>query len=196
MKQGDAVIKVLEDAGHTLHLNEILKRILEQKLHIFKGKTPKISLSTEIGEQCQGKTWEYRRPDVFYQDDKGYYGLLRWKLSEFKLPEEVDDNLSHEGAKKQVTINRYERSREARDKCMSYWGTICLVCDFDFGKVYGDIGKDYIHVHHIIPLSEIKQEYTVDYKNDLRPVCPNCHAMIHKRKPPFTIEKLKTKLRR
>ncbi|HEM0468253.1 TPA: HNH endonuclease [Escherichia coli] len=25
----------------------------------------------------------------------------------------------------------------------------------------------------------------------LLPVCPNCHAMLHRRKPPFTLEELK-----
>jgi len=39
-------------------------------------------------------------------------------------------------------------------------------------KAYGDIGKNYIHVHHIKPLSEITQEYKVDCKNDLIPIVP------------------------
>ena len=46
--------------------------------------------------------------------------------------------------------------------------------------MYGEIGKDFIHVHHLIPLNEIGKEYIVDYKNDLIPVCPNCHAMLHR----------------
>ena len=43
------------------------------------------------------------------------------------------------------------------------------------------MGKDFIHVHHIIPLNEIKEEYTVDPIKDLVPVCPNCHAMLHRK---------------
>ncbi|MEG4267597.1 HNH endonuclease, partial [Microcoleus sp. Pol12A4] len=49
----------------------------------------------------------------------------------------------------------------------------------------------FIHVHHIIPLSEINQEYEVNPIQDLRPLCPNCHAMIHRKYPPFTIEEIK-----
>ncbi|MFM6356828.1 MAG: HNH endonuclease, partial [Planktothrix sp.] len=79
-------------------------------------------------------------------------------------------------------------------KCIEYYGTNCYVCGFDFENVFGEIGKDFIHVHHLIPLSEINQEYEVDPIKDLRPVCPNCHAMIHRKNPPFTIEEIKNLL--
>ena len=51
----------------------------------------------------------------------------------------------------------------------------------NFEEKYGAIGKDFIHVHHKIPLSEINEEYIVDPVNDLIPVCPNCHAMLHRK---------------
>ena len=60
-----------------------------------------------------------------------------------------------------------------------------------FGIIYGVIGDGYIHVHHLRALSEIREEYVVDPKIDLRPVCPNCHAMLHRRKPMLSIEELK-----
>ena len=43
-----------------------------------------------------------------------------------------------------------------------------------------DFGKGFIHVHHLRPLHTIRKNYVVNYKNDLIPVCPNCHAMIHR----------------
>ncbi|MEG1241999.1 MAG: HNH endonuclease, partial [Oscillospiraceae bacterium] len=46
---------------------------------------------------------------------------------------------------------------------------------------YGEVGKNFIHVHHKIPLNEISEEYVVDPVNDLIPVCPNCHAMLHRK---------------
>jgi 5-methylcytosine-specific restriction protein A len=45
--------------------------------------------------------------------------------------------------------------------------------------VFGPEAEGFIHVHHLIPLSTIGTEYLVDPINDLRPVCPNCHAVIH-----------------
>ena len=59
-------------------------------------------------------------------------------------------------------------------------GCQCTVCGLNFEKKYGEIGKDFIHVHHIVPLNQIGKEYVVDFKNDLIPVCPNCHAMLHR----------------
>jgi 5-methylcytosine-specific restriction protein A len=40
-------------------------------------------------------------------------------------------------------------------------------------------------------LSQIGEKYTLNPINDLRPVCPNCHAIIHKKNPPFTIDEVK-----
>lgn len=59
-------------------------------------------------------------------------------------------------------------------------------------KVYGELAKGFIHIHHLIPLSDIKENYSLDPKKDLIPVCPNCHAMLHRRNPPFSPEELKS----
>jgi 5-methylcytosine-specific restriction protein A len=95
-----------------------------------------------------------------------------------------------EGAVTQVMVNRYERNPAARLACIAHWGTTCKVCGFDFGKVYGDLGSGYIHVHHLRELASIGQSYTVDPIDDLRPVCANCHAMLHRQQPALTLEDL------
>ena len=94
---------------------------------------------------------------------------------ESSLPED-----SYEGATKLTVVNKYERSSIARQRCIEYHGCQCTVCGLNFEKKYGEIGKDFIHVHHIVPLNQIGKEYVVDFKNDLTPVCPNCHAMLHR----------------
>jgi 5-methylcytosine-specific restriction protein A len=91
----------------------------------------------------------------------------------------------------QIETNAYERNIEARKQCIEYHGLTCFVCSFNFEETFGEIGKGFIHVHHLTPLSEIKQEYEVDPIQDLCPVCPNCHAMIHTKNPPFSIEEIK-----
>lgn len=110
-------------------------------------------------------------------------------------PDELDSSETlFEGMKKTVTVNIYERNRDARKKCIEHYGIQCVVCGFDFEKVYGEIGKGIIHVHHLTQLSDIGQGYEVDPLKDLRPVCPNCHTMLHKRTPPYTIDELKSKI--
>jgi 5-methylcytosine-specific restriction protein A len=99
--------------------------------------------------------------------------------------------LLFEGIKRTITVNSYERNSKARELCVKHWKAICAVCDFDFEKTYGEIGDGFIHVHHLIPVSQIGKTYEVDPVKDLRPVCPNCHAMLHKKSPPYTIDEMK-----
>ncbi len=129
----------------------------------------------------------------------------KWKDGEyFSLEDKFTDSIIYpddmvgeniiEGAKKQIVVNSYERNPDARKRCLKEHGYDCKVCGFNFEEKYGDIGKNFIHVHHTKPLSEIGEEYEVD-PNDLIPICPNCHAMLHKkRNPPYTIDELKDKI--
>lgn len=113
------------------------------------------------------------------------------------LPEEVGATTEfREGATLRVTVNVYERNAEARRACIAKYGTDCCICGFNFGATFGDIGDGFIHVHHLKPLSEIEGEYTVDPIVDLRPVCPNCHAMLHRRVPSYSISEIQTILKR
>ncbi len=108
------------------------------------------------------------------------------------FPGEIDKSIPHyEGALKTIQVNKYERDGTARKKCISHYGETCQVCDFDFKERYGALGEGFIHVHHVVPLADIGEEYQVDPIKDLSPVCPNCHAMLHKRQPPYSVDELK-----
>ncbi|MEN0053053.1 MAG: HNH endonuclease [Mucilaginibacter sp.] len=107
------------------------------------------------------------------------------------IPGQIPPGSIPEGAVSQVLVNKYERNPWARRECVKHFGAICQVCNFNFEDYYGEIGKDFIHVHHLTSISAIKSEYQVDPLNDLIPVCPNCHSMLHKRTPALTIQELK-----
>ncbi|WP_346914273.1 HNH endonuclease [Clostridium sp.] len=94
---------------------------------------------------------------------------------------DVEDETIFEGHMKSVKVNRYERSSIARNKCIEKHGCICAICNMNFEEVYGEVGKGFIHIHHIVPLNTICKEYKVDYEKDLIPVCPNCHSMLHRK---------------
>ncbi len=96
-----------------------------------------------------------------------------------------------EGIPNDVTVTRYERNPHARKECIDHYGLKCVVCGMNFQQVYGEIGKDFIHVHHLRQVATIGKEYEVNPVKDLRPVCPNCHAMIHRRIEPYTLEEMK-----
>lgn len=110
------------------------------------------------------------------------------------LAEESTSQHYFEGTAHTVQVNRYERNTKARRECIRYYGLSCAVCGFNFQQIYGDIGIGFIHVHHLIPLAEIGEKYALDPIQDLRPVCANCHAMLHQRTPPLSIEELRLML--
>lgn len=102
-----------------------------------------------------------------------------------------DANGLPEGAVVRVEVNRYERSSTNRAACILIHGCSCQVCGFAFETTYGSIGKDFIHVHHVIPVSQLGPDYVIDPQKDLVPVCPNCHAMLHRKEPPYTVDELR-----
>lgn len=102
-----------------------------------------------------------------------------------------------EGVTRQVVVNAFERNPDARKKCIEYYRkcrngrTLCEVCETSLIDFYGPIASGFIHVHHLKPLSEIRENYVVNPRTDLVPVCPNCHAMLHRREPPYTVQELR-----
>jgi len=119
-----------------------------------------------------------------------------WYAADYKESIQLAEELStpekySEGAKFSVTINAYERNPKARAACIAHYGHVCAVCGFDFSRVYGSLGEGFIHVHHIIPIGQIGEQYEINPITDLMPVCPNCHAMIHRMEPPLTTEELR-----
>ena len=103
-------------------------------------------------------------------------------------------NTYAEGSAKQILVNSFERSAFARLACLVHHGYACKVCDLDFGSRYGEIGRGFIHVHHVVKIASIGKEYVINPVTDLIPVCPNCHAMLHQSDPPMTVEELRVRI--
>ena len=101
-----------------------------------------------------------------------------------------------EGAERQVTRNIRERDPAARRAAEAYWrglrgGLICEGCGLDFGKRYGPRGEGFMHFHHRTPLAEAEGQRVVDGARDLVPLCPNCHAIVHRGEKVLDIEVLR-----
>lgn len=80
-----------------------------------------------------------------------------------------------------------------RKKCIEFQGWRCKGCGLDFREKYGDLGIDFIEVHHLFPISQTSGKHTVDPAKELVPLCPNCHAMIHRLKgEEMSLEKLRS----
>ena len=128
-------------------------------------------------------------------DVSGFYQtplISELSSSQTLLTEEVsEDEVFTEGNVVRVSVNRYERDLDARRRCIKLFGPICAVCGFNFASAYGSSMEGFIHVHHLTPLHQVGKDYIVNPKTDLTPVCPNCHAVIHSKRPPLTISEIK-----
>ena len=103
---------------------------------------------------------------------------------------DTSQNSYIEGAITTKTVNAYERNPKARKECIAHYGAMCVVCNFDFEKTYGKAGQGYIEVHHLLPLATLPIGYAVDPIQDMVPLCANCHAIAHRKQPPFTPQEI------
>jgi 5-methylcytosine-specific restriction protein A len=85
-----------------------------------------------------------------------------------------------EGGTTERTTTVRKRSLTAKQRCLEHYGHKCYVCNVDYGKKYGGRGAACIHVHHLVPISSKPGEHEIDPIEDLRPVCWNCHVLLHR----------------
>ncbi len=220
------VYEVINELGGRAHLHEIYKRAEERqkkvKGKISDGN--KASIRDAIHKQTSDSDVFEGKEDLLYSVEGKGSGIwaIRFDSNEnvnendkgnkktdsskhynrdmlHRLPEELDKseiNRFIEGSVKQIFVNAYERNTKARKSCLKFHGTKCAICGFDFGEIYGSEFEGKIHVHHKIALHEIKEEYEVDSKEDLIPVCPNCHLVLHsKTDGTYTVEEVRNFLK-
>ena len=154
---------------HLGYLNEGYELYTFNMIHSPNPDNPDVAAIKGFEHRIE-KRYLRKEGSVWYADTIGHA-----YPDELTVPEQYT-----EGARKVITVNAYERSAEARKACIRHHGTVCKGCGFDFEKPYGDLGKDFIHVHHITPLKTIAESYKIDPVTDLVPLCPNCHAMVHR----------------
>lgn len=124
---------------------------------------------------------EARRIYLLNNDDDPHEHPLFKQINQdlFDLNEEEG---GFEGGIKSRLSNYYERKPLLRAKAIMFHGKVCKACNFDFEKVYGELGVNFIEVHHLVPLSSYKEFKFVNPERDMTVLCSNCHRMIH-RKP-------------
>lgn len=200
----DDIEQALLSLGGEAQAKEIQDRILKEHSsgvipdNYRSERSFRQTIQRKIEDYCpQAEGYDASKKEgKFLRIDHGKYRIATGHLElEFTAIEEVSEPDKYiEGATKTIAVNYYERNQKARKKCIEYYGSKCVVCDFDFEKTYGEIGKAFIHVHHVVPLSELGVAYVVNPVSDLRPVCANCHAMIHRVSPALSIEQLRQAL--
>jgi 5-methylcytosine-specific restriction protein A len=153
-----------------------------RNIELALQKSP-VAINTEDAEENDHQLYVWSRKFV---------GIAMALLPLAMLEESINPNPEGlpEGACIRVEVNRYERNRLNRAACLEIHGTNCKACGFNFGQTYGAFAEGFIHVHHIVPVSELGGSYVVDPARDLVPLCPNCHAIAHLRMPPFEVSEI------
>lgn len=216
-----AIIEIIPQRYAARMLNEMQnadeskRRIFLKYIRLLQGRAKTDFLLNQIPRSEEdtdfwGEDWKQfrlRTTQILDETNKASDEyLIEWakiavgSMMSLLTIERIDDEIQNErfleGKISQLFVNRYERNPANRELCLVANGYICKICGFDFEKEYGNIGHKYINVHHIEMISSFGGEHYLDPIKDLIPVCPNCHAMLHRKNPPFMPEELKEIIKR
>ncbi|MPM73731.1 hypothetical protein SDC9_120713 [bioreactor metagenome] len=190
---GQAKAKAIQDRVLADHCEDLIPENYQHEKSFRQTIQRKIE---DYCPQAEGFDPTKREPKFIRVGHGLYRHATGANQKEFPSIEEVERPMAFpEGATKSISVNTYERNAEARKKCIDFYGYVCQCCGFSFEEKYGDLGRAFIHVHHVVPLAEIKSAYVVNPIEDLVTLCANCHAMVHRVSPALTIEELKAELK-
>lgn len=158
-----------------------LNENIEQVEYLFSNKFKYEDISSAITaiNNVQGKK---KKVFVYSEDDM---------ISEGKTITKENTIKKRSGKLRMAAIERY---RDTNGKLY------CVVCGFCFENCYGDIGKDFIEIHHESPVYQYSDDGFESYISEavmkVKPVCSNCHRMIHRdAKTPLSISEIKKLLK-
>jgi len=175
-----------------LFFNKEFRKIIQKKYsHIYKMFTSVTEININIKLPLFQFIRIHNKPLIF---EVKFIEESKCKVIQLDTEQEEEEyyQVKKEGNVIEYYLKKYERNPHNRLEAIRIHGLTCFGCNFNFEEKYGDWGKDFIEVHHIIPLSTLEEEIEVNPETDLVPLCANCHRMVHRRKDKvLTLEELK-----
>ena len=174
--------------------------------HYGRSHSYRETIQKKIEDHCpQSENWKSSNEPYFERVSRGVYRLIEkantdQQAFDDSLAKQVasdlealsDEESGTEGGKKAKLIAYFERNPALRAAAVAFHGTTCKVCGFNFEAAYGEHGRNYIEVHHLIPISTLPEPSSINPREDLTVLCSNCHRMIHrKREATLSIEELR-----
>lgn len=177
----------LQELGRHAYLKDIYQKVTE--LGERECKEPSIRRTLEQ-YSSDSKAYIKTNPDYFYSVDgigSGHWGLRDLSYSNNSVDLTQTDVGFLEGGKKMEQHMHRERDPRLVNQAKQAFKKkhnrlFCEICGFEFAKVYGILGANFIEAHHVKPLSECVAGDTTRVE-DLVMLCSNCHSMVHKKKP-------------
>jgi hypothetical protein len=188
---GDFAMKLSTHAqNQLLDTDNTIRRIFDAKRNIklkrFKTTIEDALNSSEVYSDGWWLELEFKKIDT--GENENSFSDLLLSLLLFLLPYDVD--IEEEGAKWDSTTTKYERSHLNRSLCLAYHGYTCKACGLNLEQKYGNVARNFIHVHHVNPIS-VSGVIKPNPIFDLVPLCPNCHGIAHLKDPSYSIEDIK-----
>jgi 5-methylcytosine-specific restriction protein A len=203
-KYAAGMIKELQNAGldkravFLKYIDLFLER--KSKIEVYINQQPR-NMHEQTAWDGEWKKFRIRSTKILtgeIENNDTVSVALEWSgisvgmiLALLNIESSQDEKKFLEGGAQKTLVNRYERNPANRELCLAANGYRCKICGFDFEEVYGELGRHFIHVHHIEKVSSFEKQYYLDPTKDLIPVCPNCHAMLHRMDPPMNPEDLR-----
>ena len=203
----DEVVKILTELGGAGSLNQIKAKIMERNKIDLDRYQHENSIAARIRKTIYHHSSEcdiYKgEQDLFYAVNGKGNGC--WGLRDYNNSRDSDlidgEEAFSEGRQVLKTHLSYERNSKVikltkeRFKQLHNGNLFCEICGFNFYKVYGELGKDFIEEHHTVPVSELKEGAATKVE-DIIMVCSNCHRMSHRKKSCLKHKKLKLLLKK
>lgn len=195
--ENDKLIKqgTVEHSSKKQLLTPAKRKGIQLLLEHFTEITSKIVTMAHYKPDRQGtELWEKEiitSLEVLIKEER-FQILSQTVKNDIDAEESQEDFYYKDGKVIEYFGTRYERNPINRARAIEIHGTSCKACGFNFENAYGELGKDFIEVHHVMPLHLTGEEIEINPKTDLVPVCSNCHRIIHRKKNNIlTIEELK-----
>ena len=170
--------------------------------HYGRSHSYRETIQKKIEDHCpQSDNWKPSNEPHFERVSRGVYRLIgNTEATHEALAQQIASDLEAlaaeeaglEGEKKARLVAYFERNPALRTAAVAFHGTTCKVCGFNFEAAYGTHGRDYIEVHHLVPISTLPEPSSINPRTDLTVLCSNCHRMIHRRREALlSIEELR-----
>ena len=109
-------------------------------------------------------------------------GGVSGKVQGIKRPHfDYEEYVEGQRAKREAWF--FSRNPVLVEDAKDHYGCQCQACSFRYEEQYPEIGKGFIEVHHLDPLSErytAATERRLTSLSQVRVLCANCHRIIHR----------------
>ena len=199
----DQIIEAMNLLGGHCYYKDLYEKILELYPNVIDSykdvKGWRCAVRTVILRASSDSISYQGTNDLFYSIEglgQGHWGLRNPNISEKTMDFTTDDEGFVEGKESLKKHVLRERNHSLKIEAIKNFKKkhdnqiFCEICNFNFEKKYGKIGKDFIEIHHSKPISEMKENERTKLE-DIVLICSNRHSMIHRRRPWLTKEDIK-----